>query len=173
MRILIFLFVLPLALPCNAKDIYKSTADDGIVIYSDTYKEGAERIRLQGGMPGRPVKAETATTKTSETSDSATAVGYESFEIAQPENEETIRSNEGTVTVGLNLKPALSSGHLIQIYLNGTKLASDLTSTQFTLNELNRGTHSLQAKVVDAEGKLQISTQVINFHLRKASIIKP
>ncbi|MEN8167166.1 MAG: DUF4124 domain-containing protein [Pseudomonadota bacterium] len=173
MRILILLLVLPLALPCSAKDVYKSTSDDGVVIYSDTYKEGAERIRVQGGKPGRPAKAETATNNRSNTTDSATAVGYETFEIAQPANEETIRSNEGTVTVGLNLTPALSSGHLIQIYLNGTKLGSDLTTTQFTLNELNRGTHSLQAKVVDVEGKPQISSETINFHLRKASIIKP
>ena len=46
-------------------------------------------------------------------------------------------------------------------------------STQFSLNELNRGTHRLQVSVVDAQGSTLISSSTTTFHLRKASIIKP
>ena len=62
---------------------------------------------------------------------------------------------------------------MIQIFVDGNKLKGDLTTTQFTLNDLNRGTHSLQVKIVDAQGNTRSTAPSINFHLRKASIIKP
>ena len=75
--------------------------------------------------------------------------------------------------MGLALTPALISGHLIHVYLDGAKLDADMTTTQFSLTGLNRGTHSFQAKIVDAEGRPQIATKSINFHLQKASVQNP
>jgi hypothetical protein len=48
-----------------------------------------------------------------------------------------------------------------------------MQGTQFSLSNLNRGTHSLQTKVVDAAGNVLISSNLVNFHLRQAGISTP
>ena len=169
MRSIVFLSVVLFSLPLLAKDVYKWTTAEGEVVYSDTYQPGAERIHVTSGSSS-PRAADNAT---GEQAGTAAAGGYQTFEIAQPENDETIRSNEGAVTVSLTLSPTLAEGDAIQVFIDGNKLGGDVKSTQFTLNGLNRGTHSLQAKIVDADGNTLNSAPSINFHLRQASIIKP
>ena len=170
MRSTAFLLFLLISLPLLAKDVYRSTTPDGEVIYSDTYQPGAEQIHINTGSEApTPTNAGAAGDQTA----SPEAGGYQTFEIVQPENDATIRSNEGVVAVSLMLSPGLAEGDAIQIFVDGNKLKGELTSTQFTLNDLNRGTHSLEVKVVDAKGNTLKSAPSINFHLRKASIINP
>lgn len=169
MRYLLLILCLLFALPSLARDIYKWTSDEGIVIYSDTSQAGAEKVRIstgQGAQSDNPAQAKDSKATADEGQ-------YQTFEVAQPENDDTIRNDEGTVTVGLSLSPALLPGHKIHIYLDGDKIPGEVNATQFTLNKLNRGTHSLQVKVVDAENNPQISTSLVNFHLRKTSSITP
>jgi len=172
MRILTLLLVLLLSWPLYAKDVYKWVSEEGVVIYSDTYRPGAERIHVSGNKPtpnsGGDTSADNAGQNTS-----ADAGGYEQFEILTPENGETVRSNEGVVTVGLSLTPTLAADHRFQILVDGTPLKGQLKGTQFSLNGLNRGTHTLGAKIIDGEGNPVISAPSISFHLRKESVIKP
>ncbi|MEN8177204.1 MAG: DUF4124 domain-containing protein [Pseudomonadota bacterium] len=169
MRIWLFLLLVFMLLPCGAREVYRSVSEDGVVSYSDTYKPGAERVSVSDR--GSAVANQKDAKEKSQSTDLAGTSGqYQTFTIEQPESDETIRSNAGNVTVGLSLSPSLTAGHVIHVYLDGSKLDSDLTTTQFSLNSLNRGTHSLQAKIVDAEGTPLISTESIDFHMRKASI---
>ncbi len=172
MRIWLFLLLISTLVPCGARDVYRSVSEDGIVIYSDTYLPGSERVSVSDH--GGAVKKQDKPVENPESSVTADSNSqYQSFSIAQPENDETIRSNEGIVSVGLSLSPTLDEGHVIHVYVDGSKLETDITTTQFSLNALNRGTHSLQAKIVDAEGAVLISTAPVNFHLRKAIIKNP
>jgi hypothetical protein len=173
MRKLIILLILFMTLPAFAKDVYKWTNAEGVVIYSDTYQEGAERIRItEGQTPASPSGADESEAQSGSGAEGET-VDYTSLEIVQPANDATIRSNEGSVAVGLTVSPALGQGHSVEIIVDGTQLEGSMKGTQFTLNNLNRGTHSLQTRVVDAEGNVLISSNPISFHLRQASIIKP
>lgn len=170
MRSFIFFFCLIIVLPCVARDVYKWTSKNGETIYSDIYQPGAEQVSVTVDKP-REVQGEQPSAESAQTTASTGA--YQTFEIAQPTNDETIRNDEGAVEVGLSLSPTLVPGHVIHVYVDGNKLKADLTTTQFSLNELNRGTHSLQAKVVDAEGKPQIVTPTVSFHLRQAAAANP
>jgi hypothetical protein len=157
MRNLILLLIFFVSLPLYARDVYKWINGDGVVIYSDTYVEGAERLRVNG----------------SRSAPSSTDTGYQSLEIVQPANDATVRSNEGTLAVGLALSPALAEGHSVKIVIDGSELEGEMKSTQFSLSNLNRGTHSLVTKVVDADGNVLITSNSITFHLRQASILTP
>ena len=162
MRKAVLLLCFVASLPLFARDVYKMTNEEGVVIYSDTYIEGAERIRLTG-----------STTSASYPDTESQAGEYTSLEIVQPENDATIRNNEGTVAVGLSLSPTLAEGHSIKIFVDGTELKNAMRGTQFSLNKLNRGTHSLLTKVVDAYGNVLINSNLVNFHLRQAGISTP
>jgi hypothetical protein len=169
MRKFLPLLIFFMALPAFARDVYKWTNGEGVVIYSDTYQEGAERVRVSDTKS----PASRTTGGSAESGADAEPIDYESLEIVQPADDATIRSNEGTVAVGLSLSPALGQGHEVKIIVDGTELEGTMKGTQFTLNKLSRGTHSLETRVVDAEGNVLITSNRITFHLRQASIIKP
>ncbi len=162
MRNIVLFLILFISLPLFAKDAYKWTNADGVVIYSDTYQEGAERIRISGSKSSADSVGQ-----------NQTGAGYESLEIVQPENEATVRSNDGMVAIGLSLIPALAEGHAVKIIVDGTELKGDMKATQFTINNLNLGSHSIETRVVDEDGNVLISSNRIIFNLRKASIITP
>jgi hypothetical protein len=167
------LLIFFLALPAFGRDVYKWTNEEGVVIYSDTYQEGAERVRVSTGAAKTPASRTEGEGAGAGTGASAENIVYQSLEIVQPANDATIRSNEGTVAVGLAISPALGQGHAVKIIVDGTELEGTMQGTQFSLNNLSRGTHSLETRVVDADGNELISSNAINFHLRQTSIIKP
>ncbi len=101
------------------------------------------------------------------------ATGYSKFAIAEPASEETIRSNEGIVNISFFITPGLRNGHKIVVTLDGKKLKDQLSSTQFSLKDLPRGTHTLKADIIDAKGQTLNSTQAVSFHLRQRSILNP
>ena len=173
MRKFIPLLIIFMALPAFARDVYKWTNEEGVVICSDIPQEGAERIRVDTGGQAPAPRAGKEGEAQSGSVDEVEAVAYESLEITQPADDATVRSNEGIVTVSLSLSPTLGEGHEVKIILDGIELEGGMKGTQFSLNNLNRGTHSLQTRVVDAEGTELISSNSISFHLRQASIIKP
>jgi len=173
MRSTVILLLFLISLPLLAKDVYKRTTADGVVVYSDTYQPGAEKIHVNSGSRTPTPVDINSNDVSGEQAGSATGGDYQTFEIAQPKNDETIRSNEGVVSVSLSLSPTLAEGDAIQVFVDGNKLGGDVKSTQFTLKDLNRGTHTLQAKIVNADGNILKNASSINFHLRQASIIKP
>jgi hypothetical protein len=171
MRKFIPLLILFMSLPAFARDVYKWTNEEGVVIYSDTYQEGAERVRVSDDK----TRASRAANQGGDAQSDAEAgpTTYESLEIVQPADDATIRSNEGAVAVGISISPALGQGHEVKIIVDGTELEGSMKGTQFTINNLNRGTHSLETQVVDADGNVLISSNRVSFHLRQASINKP
>ncbi len=172
MRILIPVLLAVLTLPVVAKDVYKWTSPDGVIDYSDQFREGAEKVWIPGQSSIRSHDGEKRDpSKETNLSDES---GYAVFEIAEPENDATIRNNEGTVGVGLSLSPVLLSGDAIQVFVDGNRIEGDIGgATQFTLNDLSLGTHTLEARILDETGKRLISTPIINFHLRKAPVTAP
>jgi hypothetical protein len=173
MRNFILLLIFFVSLPLYARDVYKWVTEDGSVIYSDTYVEGAERISVSDSKPDSSA-AETDEDQAETTGEPAEgAVSYKSLEIVQPANDATVRSNEGSLAVGLALSPGLAEGHAVKIVIDGTELEGEMKSTQFSIGNLNRGTHSLVTKVVDADGNVLITSNSVTFHLRQASILTP
>jgi hypothetical protein len=166
MRIGILLITLFMAMPLSARDVYKYISDDGEVIYSERYHPDAERIKVTDPKKGSNLPL----TEQSEEERAAAAGEYATFSIVQPDDNETIRNDEGTVQVGISLSPGLAEGHVIHLYVDGTKLDSDIKQTQLVLQQLSRGTHSLQAKIVNAEGESLKDSNSITFHLRQAAV---
>jgi hypothetical protein len=149
-------------------EIYKSIDADGEVVYSDRPSRGAEQV----SMPTLP----------SYTPQSPGAVGrsasavvepqhYENFTLTSPVNEATIRNNLGTVEIETSLTPPLLSelGHGIQFYLDGMAYGAVTDSTTMTLGNVDRGTHQLSARVVDASGKVLLATSEITVFVKRAS----
>jgi hypothetical protein len=96
---------------------------------------------------------------------------YESFTLTSPVSEATIRNNLGTVEIETSLTPPLMTalGHGIQFYLDGVAYGAVTNTTTMTLGNVDRGSHQLSARVVDATGKVLISAAEVTIFVKRAS----
>ncbi|MDD5330313.1 MAG: hypothetical protein PHX38_09930 [Sulfuricella sp.] len=97
---------------------------------------------------------------------------YTEIAIVQPGDDETIHDNNGTLEVALALSPALRDGHKIRLLLDGAQLETR-ASAHFSLTNIERGTHSLQAVVIDRSGRTLIASAPVAFHMWRASALFP
>ena len=98
------------------------------------------------------------------------AVPYVQLTITRPAADETIHDNSGNLTVEVTLSPALQGeqGHRIQLYLDGIAVGNP---SGLSLTEIDRGAHSLQAVVVDRDGRALIASAPVPFYMWRASAL--
>ena len=152
--------------------------ENGVVHFSDRPVEGAERIQLpsEGRRPRPAVTPMAAVATVSPTAGQAEeppqAFGYDSLEIVAPAPEETLWNIEGVLNVALRLRPALRQGDQIRVYFDGDERMTT-TSTSFTIDEVYRGVHNIQAEVIDSTGRLMVRSLTNRFYVQQNSIARP
>lgn len=153
---------------------YKWIDEDGVVHYSDRPEPGAEQVTLSASKPARrtppPTAASTAAPSEAAPAEPARPFRYESLSVVAPGAEETLWNIEGVLNVSLAVSPALQPGHRVRVYFDGTPQPA--TGTSFQLQEVYRGTHNLQAEVLDASGTLMIRSAPIRFYVQQTSILR-
>jgi hypothetical protein len=97
----------------------------------------------------------------------AYAGSYTGFSITNPTNDQGVRANDGNVTIHMSLQPALRSGHVIVLNVEGEDGKSSKTTSGLTieLKKMPRGLHTVTATVVDKDGKGLIKTEPVSFHV--------
>jgi len=170
-----------LALFCIAGSVfaqaYKWTDEDGVVHYSDRPQPGAEEFVLPDTRTPARVTLPAASTPAGGADDEAAddeddeeeQNSYESLAIASPTAEQTLWNIAGNLNVQLSLRPNLRRGHQIRVYFDGEPRM--VSGTTFTIPEVFRGSHNLQAEVVNANGELQIRSEPIRFYVQQTTVI--
>ncbi|MEN8175965.1 MAG: DUF4124 domain-containing protein, partial [Pseudomonadota bacterium] len=124
-------------------EIYKHVGEDGSVYYSDRPSEGAAPVELPPASVYTPRKLPTL--EAPETPDAKVPQPlYERVAVVTPPNDGTIWDNQGRVEVAVDLEPALRPGHVLEIHLDGRPLFTGLTTSRVTLNNVDRGSHTLE-----------------------------
>ena len=162
-RLVVLLLLAPFAL---CAQVYKWTDKDGNVHYSDTPRETTDkpmddlpesmiykappkpRINLDKPKKKEPYKA------------------YKNFKITSPQNDGTVRNPPGNITVSLQISPGLKNTHHVIVMIDGKQVAKG-KSTSVSVSNVDRGTHSLSAKIVDGSGKAVASAPSITFHMKR------
>jgi hypothetical protein len=163
MRLILSSILLFFVCCLGAETVYKTVDGEGNIIFTDKPSEDAEEIKIQkletikNPNPGK-YKPDTKPPEES-------SIKYESFIITNPKNAEGLRSNNGSVSISVSLEPGLNPGHKIIISMDGKEIG---IGTSVSLQNVDRGTHSISASVVDANGKTLISTSS-TFSLLRAS----
>lgn len=174
MRAMLFVFFAFTALAAHAQ-IYKKVLPDGSVVFSDEPSPGAEPVQIQPlstykAPPSKP-KAESSPAAPPDASNTK-PVTYQRLAIETPANDTTVRENAGNVSVTVALEPALApdQGHTLSLLLDGKPVAPAGRATQFTLPGLDRGSHTLEAVLHDAQGNVLQRSAPVVFHLMRHSI---
>lgn len=170
----VIFFAMGLCLPFVAPaEVYRWVDEAGNVVFSDRPRPGAEELKnldLQSyPAPKLPI------TSPKSKSEKLPLTGYTAIEIASPNNDETIWDNTGSFAVSVRLRPALHSalGHKVVLLLDGNQVMEPGRSTQFQLTNIDRGTHTLRAAIVDRDGKEVASSDATTIYLHRQSSLFP
>jgi hypothetical protein len=167
------LIVVLVASAAQATEVYRWVDASGQAHYSDRWRPGAEKLRLEVS-PGfsAPPPAQQATAADAEPA--AATSRYESLRILSPAQEEVLWNIEGQLRVSVQVTPRLLPGHSLRLYLDNG-LAAELSpgSTQADLQNVYRGVHTLKAEVADASGQALASSPAVTFAVRQTSIQNP
>ena len=143
------------------------TDEDGVVHYSDVPIEGAEPVNLSEYSKKTGARISNGRT-VSGTNEPKEEFVYDSITIASPGAEETLWNIEGLLNVSVAVSPALQSGHRIRAYFDGE--TRDVGGTSFQILDVFRGTHSLQAEIVDSTGRVIIRSPTSRFYVQQNSL---
>ena len=84
-----------------------------------------------------------------------------------------MRSNAGSLAVRVRVDPELQEGHRLQLLLDGVAQGSASRKPEFRLENIDRGTHSLQLQIVGEEGGVLFTGPASTFHLLRHSRLHP
>ncbi len=162
-------------------EIYRWIDENGNTVYSDQPVDDAEQIDLPEASIYSPVvvplevsddSSETAEDVGSEDDEMPAAPNYQ-LQIASPQDDEAIRANDGNMTVNIQIRPPLSQkrGDMIQLRMDGRPYGQPSSGLSFNLTNMDRGTHTLSAVVMNASGEALSQSATIKFHLQRNSIL--
>jgi hypothetical protein len=155
----------------HAQAVWKWKDEKGVTHYSDQPGPGAVRVDLSSQTYSSDDARTDIQVDTQPRTQPQAASEYTALRITQPTADQTVFAADGPVTVQVSVEPGLQSGHSMQIFLDGVNLSGeDSTSLSATLQQVERGTHIVQAKVVDQNGEIVAASAPVTFHMRQPII---
>lgn len=175
-----------------AQSIYRTTDPHGNVIFTDNPQHGGTAVKLS---PVTVVPVNVPTHMLTDTNNTTTAtplakniagpakprsrpgqpfMPYDTFTIDAPENDHALPVGAaGNLQVQLGIQPALRDDHHVRLVMDGQVSQTAMHATTFMLSNLDRGSHQLQAELLDASGTVRHRTPARVIHVQRASINLP
>lgn len=174
LTVLLACLALVTSLPGQAtgSDIYKRVTPDGTVVYSDQPDPGATKVEPPPSQVIDPFVSREQPTSPSPPPAKGEAPYYTRLAITSPAEDEALW-DETSVEVAVSMEPAVDrdDGHSLVLLLDGQPVAQASQGNRFQLDDVARGSHSLQARIEDADGKVLIQTDPVTFHVRQRSVL--
>lgn len=173
MRGLLITLLLTLT-PALHAEIYKWVEPDGTVVYSDQPREGAQTLDLPEAQTFTPPPVGDGASGEGQ-GQGEDSGGYQQLGFASPGNEATIRNTGGVVQVSLAIEPPLDieSNHRVAVVMDDTREFGPTRNAQFSLKDVPRGTHTLQAMIHDGQGNVVKKSDRITIFVKQASRLNP
>jgi len=180
MRVLSLILVLCLCAPAVAdQKVYKTVGPNGEVTFSDTPTPGATELDVK---PAPSYKAPPLPTPSTTPADQSAGQpgqhqaggSYKLVSILAPADDATVINTPGDVQVTVLVEPPLRTGRgdRIRLLLDG-KAVDTGEKPNFSLHNVDRGTHHLQAEVIDRSGATLSQSSSSTFHLHRPSVHLP
>ena len=150
--------------------VYRSVDADGQVTYSDSPGPGSERIEvapLQTYSAPPPAAASAAPAPEADAASTVEGPPAYRVSISSPGDDDTLRDNAGTVSVSVQVSPALREQERLRLLLDGRTVQEPGSATSFALEFVDRGSHVLTAEVIGAGGSVLARSDPVTFHLHR------
>lgn len=155
--------------------LYQYIDEKGNVNFSDTPIPGGKQIKQNqpsvAPAPKRMFNKQPEKEKKPTEQKSKKAERYKFVKISSPGDDKPLRSNNGDVTIVVNLSPKLQTKfkHKLKLKMDGKTLKNTWSSNTISLKSVDRGTHKISVIVVDNKGKKLKQSKTSTFHLLRHS----
>lgn len=151
-------------------EVYKVVDQDGNVTYTDRPGTDLDTASLEKLPPLNKMPALTAPIddELEESAQEQAFAGYRRGIILSPENDAIIPHNQTSIIIQLALNPQLQPGHNVQFLFDGVPQGPAVAATARKIENIERGTHSLSARVFDADGQPLISIAPVKVHVKRS-----
>lgn len=169
----LLLLALLLVPPGITAQIYRTTDEQGNVVFTDTPPpEGAEREEVQlqptNTAPSPEPRPDLAP-REKDPGEEAAAVKY-GVAITVPANETTIPMGPGNFSVSAVVRPSLGTDHKLQLYMDGVPWGEPQTVPSWALTNVFRGAHDVTVAVTDSEGEHLAVSEPVRVYVLRPSI---
>jgi hypothetical protein len=171
MRRILACLLLTLALPAGAQ-IYKYIDANGNMVFTNQPPEGvaAESVELpptntvEMQAPKVPMPAVSA--------DPEQGAAYRVLQLTGLPDDEAMRANNGSFSVGVLLEPQLAPAHRLRLLLDGQPYGAPSTTPRLQLSNIDRGEHSLAVEVLSGGKSIQQS-DTVTFTVQRVNTSSP
>lgn len=172
---------LSVTLAAQAQSIYRTTDEQGNVIFTDDPQRG-EKVELSpltvvpgtNGSAGRQGAEGGRVEETGAASPGQPFMPYDSFRIVSPDDGQTFPVGfAGDIPVELEIEPELREDHRVRLLMDGQVSQSAMHTDSFMLTNVYRGEHVIQAELLDATGEVRHRTSPVTIYVLRASVNLP
>ncbi|HEY8520303.1 MAG TPA: DUF4124 domain-containing protein [Gammaproteobacteria bacterium] len=157
----------------NAATVWTWVDETGQVHYSDTPVPGARQIEIRDSVRISPTPAaQPSAAQPSQPTDTAATGPSQTVWVVRPAEQETLWNIGAMLEVQLDVVPPLRPGQRVDVVFDGQRLNLNTTSLQFTVPDVFRGVHTLQAVILEGEREVTRSDPV-TFMVQQTSILNP
>ena len=177
MRKCVLLFFTLVAVQVSAGPAWRWVDADGTVHYSDRPMPGAVEVYLPDSntAPPRPQNTAVPATMPAPTpaGDAGESGQYAQLAISSPVAGETLWNIEGNLSVDVTVTPRVAQGHRLVLIVDGAQLPLQPSGTSFTVTEIYRGQHTVQAAILDLAGNAVLRSAPVQFTVQQPSLLNP
>ena len=158
----------------QAVPVYRWVDENGQVNYSDRPGPGAVRVELTVSAPS--IRARVSLPPRQPPGMGAqpsVAEGYETLAVLQPASHDTLWGTGGRVEIAIDVSPDLQPRHGLGLYLDGELAESAFRTMRFSIEEVPRGEHTVQAVILDEAGRELLRSAPVTFFVQQTSIHYP
>ena len=146
--------------------IYKIVDPEGNITYTDTppAEKSADQLELPpiNQLPvSKPAMAAELPLETK------VFPGYSVVNLVRPVDDALIYYDQQNIVIQLALTPELQLGHLVQFYLDGAAYGRPVVATSYAVGNLERGSHTVSARVVTAQGEVVANSQSVRVNVQR------
>jgi hypothetical protein len=146
--------------------IFRVVDKDGKVTYTD--RPPADRNSVEVELrPITPIPPLQRAEQLSADQAAAAFSGYSRVALISPANDSLVLYDQSQVMVQLDLSPALQPDHLVQFYVDGSPYGKPVAATSRSIAGLERGTHSIAARVLSSQGAVLAMTRPVTVHVQR------
>jgi hypothetical protein len=175
MRLALFTLMSVVSAATLAATVYKWVDENGVTHYSDQPHENAEKVQVAAPQTFRsaPAQARRTAGQSQSAAQERQANAYDSCAVVSPANDETL-PNTYSVTTSVSVSPSPHDGDQLVVLFDGKRLPGfPQGGGSFTISDVDRGTHTLQAMVQDPSGKVLCQSSSVSFTVLQPSVLNP
>ncbi len=165
-RLLTLILLMSYITPSACQEVYTWVDSNGVRHFSDSSTDSKSTKLITPAFEPQTVPKGTKSQKFDNRSKSPQTL---SIIMISPSNGETIRENNGIVTINIELNRSLTPSEQLQLVMDGKPYGAPSTKTVWQLKNLDRGSHRFSIQAVGS-GKVIASSSVVTVYLHRASV---